>query len=130
MQNTALRSVPPALPATAADLLQKRDMKSHPTLNDKVESHYLALFEDEQFRGYLYAVWDEQAVEGSCAVDNVKAAEMIRRRAQETGDVEVSKQKLATLVKSLNVVLRRYHESRNERRNMIAGEIVPNDRDE
>ena len=83
----------------------------------------ISVWEEDQFQTYLDAVYDEQAVEGSLAIDNVKAAELIREKATAIGN-RVSQEKLATIVKSLNVVLRRYGFSRNERRNLVGGKIV------
>jgi hypothetical protein len=83
----------------------------------------LSAWEDEQFQSYLDAVYDEQAVEGSLSIDNAKAAELLRDKAIKTGS-RVGQEKLATIVKSLNVVLRRYGFSRNERRNLVAGKVV------
>jgi hypothetical protein len=57
---------------------------------------------------------------------NIEAARMIREYATEkTNDKALSREKLATIAKALNVVLRRYHASRPERRQMVDGEIVP-----
>jgi hypothetical protein len=51
---------------------------------------------------------------------------MIRARATKENS-PVAREKLATLVKSLGIVLRRYGLSRKERRQTVAGEIVQND---
>lgn len=115
----------PPLPATVQDLLELRKNKSLRTLNDQVEELYLMLFNDPEFTSYTEAVYDEQAVEGSLAIDNAKAAEMLRDKAREVGNEYVSKQKLASLIKSMNVVQRRYGISRNERRSMVHGEVTP-----
>src|SRR6516165_3251082 len=113
MSNTvALRPEPPKLPDTVSDVLAHRKLKHRPTLN-----------EDDQFQSYLDAVYDEQAIEGSLAIDNAKAAELIRDKAKASGN-RVSHEKLATIVKSFNVVLRRYGFSRKERRNQVAGTMV------
>jgi hypothetical protein len=98
-----------------------------PTLNDLVDDIHHLLVRDERYRAFLHAVYDEQAVEGSLAVDDVMAAEMIREKAKEIGSTEVARQKLATISKALHVVLRRYGLSRKERRDRIRGEIIPSD---
>ena len=127
--NSVTRLIPPPLPAVASEWHRK--VKTTRTLNDMVEEVQLRLLEDndqrEQFTLYLNAVWDEQAVEGSLGADNLMAAQMIREEAKERGPKELVKEKLATIVKALNVVLRRYENSRKERRHMIGGEIVPGD---
>ncbi len=125
-RNSVLHRSPPPLPERIADW--ERVVETERTLNDLVEDvHRLLVDENEVYRKYLYAVYDEQAVEGSLAIDNGKAAEIIRLKAQSVGNTEVASQKLATIVKALNVVLRRYNKSRKQRRNMIHGEIVSND---
>ena len=85
-------------------------------LNDRVEEIHRALVEDENYLRLLYAVHDKQAIEGSLAVDNMMAARMIRDKAKGAGDLDVAHEKLTTIVKALNVVLRRYNISRKQRR--------------
>ena len=120
MNTKALRPLPAKVPEKIEDW--QRKVKFERTLNDMVEQiHRRLVDESDEYRAYLYACWDEQAVEGSCAADNIKAAEMIRNNANTE---EVLKQKLATLAKVLGVVLRRYGASRKERRNTIGGEVV------
>lgn len=126
MSNLALR-VPPALPARIDDW--KRFLKTDRTINDYVEDVHRELIEGEHAEKYLLfltAVYDEQAIEGSLSADNYQAAQMIRDHARDKEYHGLANQKLATIVKALNVVLRRYHASRQERRQMVAGDIVPN----
>jgi hypothetical protein len=53
---------------------------------------------------------------------------MIRDRAKTLDQNHpLGREKLATISKALGVVLRRYHQSRKERRNMIGGQPVPAD---
>jgi len=56
----------------------------------------------------------------------VMAAMMIRDLAKARSS-EVAKEKLAVISLALGVVLRRYKASRKQRRNMVAGEEVPNE---
>lgn len=123
------KPLPPALPESVSDLVQLRKSEAKRTLNDQVEEIHLSLYDShDKYTEYLYAVYDEQAIEGSLAADNFKAAEIIREEAKKRGKVEVARQKLATIVKSLNIVLRRYNGcSRKERRNMIGGEVLPSE---
>lgn len=93
-----------------------RQIKGERTLNDHVEDIHLSLVESGNYRGFLKAIYDEQAVEGSLGADNIMAAQMIREKAREIANDVVSKEKLATISKALGVVLRRYGLSRNERR--------------
>lgn len=120
----ALKPLPPALPLTAEELVARMD-NPLPVLNDEVRRLHLHLWRDEAYRKLHWAVYDEQAVEGSLACDNTLAATAIRDLARENGDDFVGKEKLATIVKALNRVLRRMHMSRKERRNLVDGEMVP-----
>jgi hypothetical protein len=117
--------VPPPLPVASKDW--KRFTKTQRTLNDHVEEVHKALLDSdqgEQYRAFLFAVYDEQAVEGSLAADNVLSAKMIREWAEKEENQELTREKPATIAKALGVVLRRYHESRKERRQMVDGEII------
>ena len=117
---------PPPLPATRNALIEQRSVPLRITLNDLVEEIHLKLWDTQEYQDYIDAVYDEQAVEGSLAADNIKAAEMIRDYAREQkSDNKLATQKLATISKALGVVLRRYDISRKERRDMIHGENVP-----
>jgi len=127
LRRQQLQQRPPALPATAADWDKLRDIKQKLTLNDRVEALHRILEEKEDYQKLLYAVYDIQAVEGSLTDDDHSAARMIRDLAKERGDVEVATQKIAAIKSSLRVVLRRYHQSRKERKNMIGGEIIADD---
>src|SRR5262245_8125238 len=124
------RSVPlkeaPPLPERIENW--ERHLKAERTLNDLIEDlHRVLVNEDEQYRSYLRAVYDAHAVEGSLAADNIMAAMIIRKKAEKTGSTEVANEKLAIINLALGVVLRRYHASRKQRRNMVAGEEVPSD---
>lgn len=113
------------LPATRDDLLAQKTMKSKPTLNDHVDALHVALWDNADYQAFLDATSDADAVEGSLAADNLKAAEMIRTRAAEISDKMVAGKKLATIVIALNVVLRRYNMTRKMRAVMIGGETYP-----
>jgi hypothetical protein len=122
---------PPPLPATLDGW--ERFIKTHRTINDEVESIHLQLLDDEnqreRYHQLLWAVYDEQAVEGSMSCDNCLIAMLIRDTARELNEAHVlTREKLATISKALGVVLRRYHQDRKSRRNMADGKIVnPND---
>ena len=126
-KDTSLR-VPPPLPAKIEDW--QRFLKQERTINDYVEDVHRGLIDGERsdlYRSFLSAVYDAQAVEGSLAADNIEAARMIREYARENQVTSLEKEKLAIIAISLGVVLRRYHASRKERRQMVAGEVVPGD---
>ena len=122
---TMPRAKPPALPLTVTDLIAGRKININKTLNDHVDEIHTALWGDPEYQKLLDAVYDDDAVEGSLAIDNSLAATRIRDWAKEHDHPYVSGKKLATIVKSLNIVLRRYGIGRTERRNMIDGQIVP-----
>lgn len=95
-----------------------RTFKPGRTLNDHVADLHVMLTGDFRYQRYLRAVSDEEAVEGSLGADNMMAARMIRDKAKAVGDKVVAAEKLATIVKSLGVVLRHYGTSRKQRRNI------------
>jgi hypothetical protein len=129
MDTKSLKPLPDALPDTADKFRALRRLKGERTLNDQVEDLFLGLADNEDFVRYLYAVYDEQAVEGSLAADNLEAANMIREKAKKIGYVEVAREKKATISKALGVVLRRYASDRKERRNTVGGEHVTSNGD-
>ena len=112
------------LPSSVVEMQARRIVPLKRLLNDMVEELHTKCYETEKYRIYLDGVWDEQCVEGSLAADNFKAAEMIRERAIKDGS-PVKNEKLATIVKSLGIVLKKYGLSRKERRQTVDGEIVP-----
>jgi hypothetical protein len=121
--STALREAPP-LPDRIEEWA--RHIKAERTLNDLVEDiHRMLVNEDPQYRAYLRAWHDAHAVTGSLSFDNCKACEIIQAKAKEIGSTEVVDEKLAIINLALGVVLRRYRSSRKQRRNMLAGEVVP-----
>jgi hypothetical protein len=124
-RETKLREAPP-LPQSIEEW--ERHIKAERTLNDLVEDiHRLLVNDDPQYRAFLRAVYDAHAVEGSLAADNIMAAKIIRDKAKEIGSTEVAEEKLAIINLALGVVLRRYHASRKQRRNTVAGQEVPTD---
>jgi len=128
MVEQALKPRPNPLPARLEDW--KRNIKIDRTLNDYVEDVHCALLtsddEGERYRALLDAVYDEDAVEGSLSVDNTLAAQMIRNHAADQNSKHMlAGKKIATISKSLGVVLRRYNASRAERRNTLGGVVVP-----
>lgn len=119
------KRLPPPLPDTIGNW--ERITKNKRTLNDFIEDVHRALIIDknEQYERLLWAVYDEQAVEGGLSDDNTFAASMIRDKAKKMGVAEVATAKAATIRKALNIVLRRYGQSRKQRRNMVGGQYVP-----
>jgi len=92
--------------------------------NNKVQAIFLVLYDDAQFHAYRDAVYDDQAVEGSLAIDDVMSAIMVRDKALELPDYEeVAYAKLSAIVRSIKVVERRLYASREKRRSStVAGD--------
>lgn len=105
-----------ALPKTVSALMDQQKNKTLKTLHDQVTVIYLSLYETKEFQELLEAVYNEQSVEGTMAIDDVEAARMLRDYAESEGNGYVARQKLGTLVRSLRVVMRRYRVGREERR--------------
>ena len=99
------------------------------TLNDHVDDAHVVLWSDANYRRALEAVYDEDAVEGSLAADNFIAANLIREYARKSKNAYLEEKKLATIVKALNVVLRRYGIGRKERAMTVGDEIVSSSND-
>jgi hypothetical protein len=116
----------PPLPVTTSEWMDRRKTKAVRTLNDMVEEIHLRLVNNDDYRKYLDAVWDEDAVEGSLSADNYELANLIRAEAIKRESPIMDKKK-ATIAKALGVVLRRFGEDRKTRRNSVHGEYVPND---
>lgn len=118
-----LKKVP--LPATVEDMLARKPITQQ-NLNDHIDTIHVRLWStDQRYQQLLDAVYDEEALEGSLAADNVMAAMAIRNYAlKDNTDMYVGKKKLATIVKSMNVVLRRYRMDRKSRAISIGGEAV------
>ena len=104
------------LPVHTSDLHRKS--LAHRTINDEVESLFLPLYEtDAKFRDLLEAVYDSEAVEGSLRADDYDAVTLLRDSAPDGSRVRLSNKE--TLRRALNVVLRRYSISRNDRRGSV-----------
>lgn len=120
MSEVVVREKAISLPPSVEGLMACRKIPPKTTLNDNVERIVLNLWEDVTFQKLIDATYHEQTVEGSIIADDLEAARMIRGfSTQEENAAEfkyVASQKLDTIRKSMNVVLRRYHMSRKERR--------------
>ena len=114
------------LPVSKQDLLSMRKTMQERTLNDHVDDVHVQLWEDPAYHKALEAVDDGDAVEGSLSADNFLAATLIREHARKTENPHIMNKKLATIVKALNIVLRRYGIDRKTRAVSIGGVVVPN----
>jgi len=123
MENQIRAAVRPLPPADVKSLDDVRVVI--PNLNDSVNFLFRKLWATPDFYRYLVGVYDEQCVEGSRATDNVFAAVKIREAAIAEGDMFVGGQHIHSIVKSLNVVLRRYNLHPKQRMNVLNNEQVP-----
>jgi len=112
------------LPETVVDLINSRKGRFERTLNDMVEELYLKLWENPQFKRYLDAVTDGEAVEGSLGCDDHEAARMLRDLAKKE-NIPIKDKPLASYKLALKVVMRRYDMSRKTRKLELHGETVP-----
>jgi hypothetical protein len=104
------------LPKDKAALIAQRKVMRTRTLNDYVDEIHVKLWgESSVYMRLLDAVDDAGTVEGSTAIDNIKAAECIRDYARNNGIQYVAEQRLRSLVLAMNVVLARYSMTRQER---------------
>lgn len=111
------------LPGTKAELMaQRKSLGKDKVLNDYIEEAFVAMYGEEGFSAFtdlLNAVWDQEAVEGSCKADDIEAARLMRDYAREQKIRMIPDKNLETISRSLNVVLRRYQMSRKERRGRV-----------
>jgi hypothetical protein len=115
--NELSRPVAASLPATASEFAAAYSLKRATTLHDMVEQIVRVLIDDPTFRKLIEAVYDEDTVEGSTYLDDAEAARMIRQYAADHDAPSlVMEAKLKTLIRSLTVVLRRFNNSRADRR--------------
>jgi hypothetical protein len=94
----------------------KKGTTTTKNLNDLVEQAHLALLADDKYAAFLSAVENKDAIEGSLEADDYVAAKMIREWAMLHGILELGREQLASILKALKVVLRRYGLSRKQRR--------------
>jgi hypothetical protein len=130
MDNRHTRQIitPPPLAADRTELLASRISGFDANINDLVDAIHIVLFDENPlYKRYLYAVHDSQAVTGALVYDNSEAIRIIKEYAIEKGIEGVKDENLATIGKAMNVVLRRFGQSRKQRRNMVRGEVVPDD---
>jgi hypothetical protein len=124
------RPAPPPLPVTLDDWDAQRRSKINRTINDLVEDIHRRLLADPErslmYQKLMAAIYDEQAVERKLVVDDVMLAQMIREKSsQDDTYVDLAKESLGAIMQAHQVVLRRYGQSRKDRREMVGGVRVP-----
>lgn len=124
------RPAAPPLPVTLDDWDAQRKSKVSRTINDLVEDIHRRLLSDPQrsadYQKLMAAIYDEQAVERKLIADDVLCAQMIREKASEDDTyVDLAKESLGAIMQAHQVVLRRYGQSRKDRRDTVGGVRVP-----
>jgi len=71
------------------------------------ELHWQQLIKRANYRQYVAARADAEAVEGDLAMDTFMAAKILRQAAKDAGDTQLASQKLAVLTELLAQVLGR-----------------------
>lgn len=132
-QQFVVRKVPD-LPASLSELTPK--VRRLPNINDQVHSVFDRLFEEKTERGAefhrcLNATNDAGAVHGSMIADDFGASIKILEAAEQWGSYDlIDAANWAEVRLALRVVMRRWGIAREQRRNLLGDEIVPNGDDE
>ena len=103
-EHQTLRPVPP-LPTTKDELAAHMTFKRQRTIIDDVQEVNALLWEEPEYQKYLAAVFNEEAVTGSCEDDLFMAALMIKNKAREIGMERLANQKETAIKKALKRVL-------------------------
>jgi hypothetical protein len=123
--NTTLVKAPP-LPLSRENWI--RATKLGRTINDYVEEIHFLLITKPEYIELLDAIYDAQAVEGSKKADDLFAAKMIRDKAKSLdGNHALVKENATSIAKALRVVLKRFGQGREQRRDRVATQTVPDD---
>ena len=122
MSDLNVRPALPPLPSTTQGLMARRRHKDIRSLIDETEEVHQVLWEEQEYRKYFNAAYNDQAVEGSLAADDFMAVSMVRAKAQEMGIQSVATVKIHDLTIALHRVAGRYEGlTRKERRAVVNG---------
>jgi hypothetical protein len=124
VQTQQLRPTPPPLPATPEEMEALRSLQKEKPLREHIEPIVLKLISDEDYKKLIWAIYPEQCVEGSFDADDVMAAQMIRLYAKDNSIPEVASQKLSAIDKSHRQALRKFHLTRDQRRDMAQEPVI------
>lgn len=124
-----MNSLDSTLPATVAELAALRKSTRTRNLNDEVDDINEKLWEDKDYRKWFEALWASDTIEGSFHDDDHEAARMVREYAKQNHYPIAANAKIASIMRSLWVVHRRFTGmSRKERQQSVRGErVVMND---
>lgn len=113
------------LPVTVAELATLRKSPRTGNLNDETDLINTKLWENPEYRKWFEALWASDTIEGSFHDDDHEAARMIREYAKEHQFPIAANAKIASIMRSLGVVHRRFTGmSRKERQQSVRGERV------
>lgn len=112
------------LPTSKGELVAGKVLKLD-NIHDHVEPLFINLWDEEEFRQYFNGVYDSDCAEGSIKADEHMAAMRVRESAIEAGDHFLAKKNIATIVKSLHVVMNRFGLNRSQRRQMVGDQRIP-----
>ena len=113
------------LPTTIAELATLRKSTRTGNLNDEVDDINTRLWENPEYRKWFEALWASDTIEGSFHDDDHEAARMVREYAKEHQFPIAANAKIASIMRSLGVVHRRFTGmSRKERQHSVRGERV------
>lgn len=120
-----MNSLQGQLPATVAELESYRKSERTHNLNDEVDDINKRLWENADYRRWFEALWPTDTIEGSFNDDDHEAARMIRAFARDNGLPLAANAKVASIIRSLHVVHRRFNGmTRKERQQSVNGERV------
>jgi hypothetical protein len=108
------------MPASTVEMIDRKKTKVNETLNDAVDRIHVRLYDNNEYRAYLAATINAEAIEGKMIADDYEACRMIRDYAKKNNEVLVATKNLETIRHALGVVLRRYKMSRTERRELFS----------
>lgn len=113
-----------AVPATVEELRNQRISMRVRSLNDDVEEAHLKLWDQEDYRKWFSIIWPSDSVEGNHTLDDGMVAMRIRTFAEDNNLPLAKSAKLGSIIRSLNVVRRRYKIGREQLRRRVGNESV------
>ena len=120
-----MNTVQATLPTSIAELESRRKSTSTRNLNDDVDDINGRLWPNREYRKWFEALWPSDTIEGTFHHDEQEAARMVRDYARSNHYPIAANAKLASIMRSINVVHRRFHGmSRKERQHSVGGERV------
>jgi hypothetical protein len=113
---------PAPLPEKYEDLTRK--IKVLPNPNDMIDEMLPRLWLIPEYREFIAAVYNEEAVTGSTEYDDCRAAMIIKDMAKQEGNHFLASMKEKAIARHHNVVLRRSNISRDQRRRTVSGDMI------